>query len=479
MTTIPKPKFRIQYNGKELTDDLTPYLISITYTDKTIGESDELEIVLEDTDGLWRQTWYPTSGDLVNLKMGYDDLILDCGAFRIDEINLDGSTESGDTVTLKFLATWVTSPLRTRAHKAYENQTLRQIAQAVATKNGLTLDDGSTDTTKRAVTDISKEKAQIEYEAKYLQGIVNGTDGTIGGGLDGSSMNLKTVGDSLTKKGFTKEGLQVLDVSVKFETAADSNDRVKRQKAINTECPILLNISKSLKPKVVIIPGAYNGLLYTIRIARSTQNNETDLAYLKRLFDEYGFIFTIQGTKMVVQSMFDIEAGLPVLEIFRTDLMSYSLKDKTSLSYNEVKVVSHSPAHRKTISYSITNVKNMDGVEFKEVSSADVNMIHSRTENQQQAEHKAKVSLYKSKTQQIEGTLALEGNPLLVAGNNFILQDMGVLSGKYHIIKSTHTGNREGGYTTSLEIKRVGYVQLVRAKPKHKRKVKYNVEVIK
>jgi phage protein D len=134
--TIRKPIFRVEYNGKNITADITRYLISVTYSDKVEGESDEIEIRLEDTDALWRGAWYPTKGDKMSLWIGYVEAQVFCGVFEIDEIELSGPP---DTVSIRALATSIKSPLRTKNSTAFENLSLRQVAERVASKHGYSI----------------------------------------------------------------------------------------------------------------------------------------------------------------------------------------------------------------------------------------------------------------------------------------------------------------------------------------------------
>ena len=358
MTTARQPKFKIRYEGKDITADLSEYLISVDYIDKARGESDELQIVLADPDGLWRNEWWPTKGDKLNLDFGYDDAITDAGTFTIDEIEVNGPP---DVVYIKGVASWITTAMRTHESKAYEGQTLKQIAEAVAKKH-----------------------------------------------------NLQLVGRILT-----------------------------------------------------------------LRIARSTQNRESDLEYLKRLADEFGYQFSIKGDKLVFESIFEIEKGLPVVTLDREDLMSYSLRDKALQTYKQAKVKYHDPKEKKVVEASVTDVENAGGESFNEKTAADTLEIRTKTEDKAQAEQKAKVALYRSRSNQVEGSLSLTGNPFLVAGNNFELTNMGQLSGRYHIMESHHSITKGSGYTTSLQVKRVGYV--VKEKIKKKRRTKppkYKVTVI-
>lgn len=133
---VPAPTFVLTYNGRDITADLTPYQLSVTYTDNLAGtESDSIDLHLEDTDGRWCDAWYPTKGDRINLRMGYEgEALVDCGDFDIDEIELDGPP---DQVRIRALAASVMKDLRTARAKAYENTTLAGIVKTVAARHKL------------------------------------------------------------------------------------------------------------------------------------------------------------------------------------------------------------------------------------------------------------------------------------------------------------------------------------------------------
>lgn len=351
MEKVEIAHFKIVYNGKDISVDLSRYLTGVNYTDRVIGKTDEITIELEDTDGLWRNAWYPQKKDRVKLQMGYDDLMVDCGEFEVDEIQLSGPP---DTVSIKGMASWVTSAMRTKDSYAHEGKTLKEIAQTVCDKLGLTL----------------------------------------------------------------------------------------------------------------------QGTIYTIRIARSTQDRETDLAYLKRISEEYGYVFSVRGTVMTFTSVYELEAGLPVRVFYREDLTSYDIRDKTSGTYKNAKVIYHNP-------------KSGEAVEFDQpadtaipIASEDTLVIKNKAENNEQAMQQAKAALHFANTKQKEGTLVVPGDPLLVAGNNLDLEDMGILSGRYHILESIHAETRSGGYVTTMQVKQVGYIEPTKiSKPRKKRKSRYDALV--
>ena len=62
LNPVPVPAFELSYNGRAITQDIAPYVMSATYTDHLTGEADSLDIELEDTDGRWLDRWYPEKG---------------------------------------------------------------------------------------------------------------------------------------------------------------------------------------------------------------------------------------------------------------------------------------------------------------------------------------------------------------------------------------------------------------------------------
>lgn len=134
---VPHPVFVLSYGQKNITNDITPYVRSVTYTDYLSGQSDGLEVELEDADGRWVRHWYPGKGDTLSLKIGYEAApLLPCGAFEIDEIEF---AQPPATVSIRGLATGIKKSVRTRVGRAYENTTLAAIAQRIAKRNKLTL----------------------------------------------------------------------------------------------------------------------------------------------------------------------------------------------------------------------------------------------------------------------------------------------------------------------------------------------------
>jgi len=133
------------YEGKDISANIAPFVLSFSYTDEAHGKADDLQVTLEDREHLWKGDWYPDKGAKLVAsircldwdKPGSSPLVMRCGTFTVDEVELSGAP---DTVSIKAVSAAVTTSLRqTKKTKAWENASLKQVAQDMADQNGLTL----------------------------------------------------------------------------------------------------------------------------------------------------------------------------------------------------------------------------------------------------------------------------------------------------------------------------------------------------
>lgn len=138
---VRAPQWVLTYQGVNITADISQMVTSITYLDRLDRASGMLEVALEDHEKLWQGPWQPTEGDQVNLMIGYTDgPLLPCGDFQIDDLSLDGPP---DLFRIGCLAAYITPAMRTANSSGYENQTLTQIAETIASKYAMTLIAGA------------------------------------------------------------------------------------------------------------------------------------------------------------------------------------------------------------------------------------------------------------------------------------------------------------------------------------------------
>lgn len=186
------------------------------------------------------------------------------------------------------------------------------------------------------------------------------------------------------------------------------------------------------------------GKVPEIKVDRITQNAEPDLAFLKRLGESYGYVFSVRGTKLVWHELAALDAKDATVVIERSGLAgSYTLRTKTSQVYKAVQVSYHDP---KTKSLKTHTEK------AKGITTGDTLKLVERCENKAQAEAKARAALRNTNGRQVEGTVTVHGDRRLIAGMNAQLNGFGSLSGKYQVLKSRHSMDRISGYTTMLEL---------------------------
>ena len=159
---LPEPTFVVGYNKRDITADLTPFLLSVTWSADLDGdEADSMELSLEDSDGRWLSGWYPVKGDELTLHIGYRGApLVPCGTFEIDEIEIDGPPSQ---IQIKALAAGVMKDLRTNKGHAYEDTTLAGVVQAVAARHQLRVVGDIEDIPVRRITQLH------EQDLKFLK----------------------------------------------------------------------------------------------------------------------------------------------------------------------------------------------------------------------------------------------------------------------------------------------------------------------
>lgn len=182
ITPVIKPNYTLIYGHKNITADIAPYLLAITYTDYLTDQSDTLEVELEDINGKWVRQWWPDEGDKLELHLGNQlDGMVKQGVFEIDEIEY---SEHPSTIKIKGLATAVLKPQRTGNNFAYENTSLGSIVAEVAGRNGLAVVGDISDFPVRRMTQYHEHDVafmtrlgrEYGHAVKFLDGQLVFTD---------------------------------------------------------------------------------------------------------------------------------------------------------------------------------------------------------------------------------------------------------------------------------------------------------------
>lgn len=187
-----------------------------------------------------------------------------------------------------------------------------------------------------------------------------------------------------------------------------------------------------------------------IRLHRAHQFRETDLSFLNRIGADYGCVFSVRDTSLIFTYYKDLAGRKPSVTLKRTDIISGVLKDTTHKTFKKCRVRHHDPINKEVLE----DEEDEDNPDFQN-EGADELEIHTRVENKQQAKARAKYALFKNNSQGVGGDISTFGNPLLVSGNNVGILEVGSFNGNYQILEARHTLARDGGYLTSINIKRV------------------------
>ena len=162
---VTMPDYVIKYEGKDITGDLKYCLLSISYTDYLGGQSDELQLEFEDTDGRWIRAWYPEQGDALSLSVGDQFTgMVSWGSFEIAEIEYD---HPPSVVSIKALSTGITRANRTLQPKAYEKTTLPKIVRTIAARLKLSVTGTVADIQIERITQY--QESDVEFLARLAR----------------------------------------------------------------------------------------------------------------------------------------------------------------------------------------------------------------------------------------------------------------------------------------------------------------------
>ncbi len=109
MTNVAQYDFSLFYEKTNISAEIEPHLIELSYTDYLEGQSDELSVTFEDIQGKWIRQWFPTQGDKLIAAIGYKGSpLVEIGGFEIDEVEYAARPS---TITLRALSSGISKKL--------------------------------------------------------------------------------------------------------------------------------------------------------------------------------------------------------------------------------------------------------------------------------------------------------------------------------------------------------------------------------
>ena len=362
METVSKAYVKILYEGKNISEDISAYITSFSYTDNVTGKADEVEISLNDQDGLFSNAWYPDKKSLLTCEIQFGDGVLPCGQFYISEVTCSGSP---DTVTWHAMSINPNSKMKTKKSKGYNKVSLLDVAKEIANAHDLTLDDG-TKTITLQLPPTDKEQSDLNKLQKLFNTSASQTNETFFySTISALTQQLGKVIISLNNKGYTdqadelKNGISTNLLDPNGDRSTKTDVQIKKTGAVKMSS-LIGAVSAELKALPATQTKTLGLGLQKIKVDRLTQNNETDLFFLARIAKQYGLAFNIKPPKLIFYSAFQLADAPEVVTIDKTQVTSYSFTDKITGTYTDVNVSSHNPNTNKTITNGTTLVNTAD-----------------------------------------------------------------------------------------------------------------------
>lgn len=126
------PDYMVKLAGSDITADISRRLISLSLTDNRGFEADQLDIELDDADGLMQM---PPRGAMLSVFLGWKgQALFHKGEFTVDEVEHRGAP---DKLTLRARSADYRGSLNSRRDNSYHDTTLEAIVSAIAARNSL------------------------------------------------------------------------------------------------------------------------------------------------------------------------------------------------------------------------------------------------------------------------------------------------------------------------------------------------------
>ena len=164
------PAFMLTLDGNDITQNFSDRLIGLTMTDNRGFEADQLDIELDDSDGLVE---LPPRGASLTLWLGWQgSALLNKGSFTVDEIEHRGAP---DSLTIRGRSADFRGSLNSRREQSWHNTTLGAIVGTIAQRNKLT---ASVADTLKAIAVPHADQTQ-ESDAVFLSRLAERNGATV------------------------------------------------------------------------------------------------------------------------------------------------------------------------------------------------------------------------------------------------------------------------------------------------------------
>lgn len=431
-TLARRTTVKLYFKGRDISKDLSKYLLSLSYTDKEEDETDDISISLDDREGKWIKDWLNTNKTEKT---------------KTETVTTKGEVKVGNIVQFKggpvYISSMAAEPTVTRGaskckctianSNAHPYHLISQDGAKVYGWVNASDVEGETVTTKKT-TKVTEKKAfkGTEIHAMVIQKnpYSNGKDKV----LDCGVFEI----DSVSYTG-PPQKLSIKATSIPYKT------ELRQTKHSRTwENTTLKNMGAKIAKR--------SGMKFMYlsdsnpTYKRKEQVNMTDIAFLKKMCKKAGISLKVTSKTIVLFDAADYEKKKEVKKIKagKGNILSYSFSTKTAdTAYSSCHVIYTDPNTKKTIEATYTPENaNSDGQKLE---------IKQKVSSVAEAQELARKSLRAKNKGETTAEFTLVGDVDYVAGITVRVYGYGEFNGKYIVEQATHSIT--GGYKVQIKLR--------------------------
>ena len=424
MSSARRTELFITFESVDISADVSKYLIAATYTDHEEDKTDDLQLTLDDRDGVWLNEWLNTpvqpaapAVDESGWKVG-DDVT----ANGQPQMSSYGNGTPGKAltnhqgkITYLNLKSGVPYPIHVDQKGWFAES---QVTKTGAKQETMTQSGGC-------------KGAELTLIARQRDWGASGKDKVLDCGMfELDSVDASGPGAKVNLKA----------TSIPYTSTIRTQKKTKAWEKI-----ALSGIGNEIASK--------NGLKcmflsdFDPQYPRTEQLQESDIVFLQRLCKNAGISLKVTGKMIVLFDALTYEkkAAVRTIKCGASDVKSYNFSTNFhDTAYSSCHVSYTNPTTQATIEYTYTP-KNSDG-------TGQVLEVNEKVNSREEARQLAMKRLRQKNKQEFKANFTLVGDLDLVAGVTVMVSGWGMFDGKYIIETATH--NFTGGYTGNLTLRR-------------------------
>lgn len=448
----------VTFDGVDITEDMKPYLLSLSYSDKDEGETDDIQIVLQDRDEIWLKSWL---NEMVGAAAEIDKIITVSKSGGIVASGVSGYGGVGTQITsveqatqiLNSAGVTVTSSVKSYL-QYYMKYTYKYPVTVKAVGNGyvtVTVSGSDYKITSNGYSKVSSSDSssaeeeddtetvvigKLKLQAKIIRRNWNGDGKDLT--LDCGQFELDEVSASGPPATINLKGTSLpYSASIRQATASQGWESYSLKgiaSEIASRAGLQLNFLSDYNPYY----------------SRVEQYCESNISFLSKLCQRAGISLKCGGNQMTLFQQIQYEAEPAMRTITKGDgsYSSYKLQTGSADTQYQSCRVSYVASNGRCISgtaYIVDyDAENEDNQQLE---------VTAQCSNQSEAEALAQKYLRLHNKYEKTGSFTFHGDPALVAGCNIELRGFGMWNGKYAITESKHTVSGSG-YQTSINIRK-------------------------